>query len=705
MEAVPIYAAREGGGGAATNLARNLTVLSPTLRDEAIVSVGDRFALGAAVAKSLVAEGRTGNASVKCAVAQSAHTDARRIEVIEEIEVDVLVAGAGTSGALAAITAGREGTRTCALEFMGFPGGIGTGAGITCYFHGAKGGLQSEIDRRTLELNLLLEGRELPDRRWHHVGKILSLFDSFADARVRFVGRALLAEVRLDGAGRVTDVIAATCEGPVRIVAKSFVDCTGDGDLCAAAGAAFSLGRAGDGRMMAYSQSVFALRSDPEGLAVVSRNFDAGWTDPTDSEELSRARIEGVAQHARPTWEASETPLAVAPLPGVRQSRQIATDYALGLRDLVAHTSFADAVGEAESIADTHSVDLEFEDDEAFFFFCVCRLFRYSLRTQLPYRMLLPRGLTNVWIACRAAGLEPTASYAVRMQRDMQRLGEVAGRVAAGCAREDRVAREALPEWWKNEGQAVDHREVPAEREEPARWLESVAAGQAGLPLWRLFVRTGENRAALREIACGREAHPHASFCAAAVLAMWGDPAGEERLLAAIDAREEGPPPSENNTGAHGQEIDLPFWLLAIVLLRRGGTAACLPVLRRVADTPGLLFNVRTAVAITLERLASIGRISAEAAAEIAELLTRPPLSEVMLAPSHSIWRSLRGEPQLKLRNDAGADTRQDHAWQLHLVVARIRALAGLPETPEAAAYRADPRPWIRRIFEGVSKK
>lgn len=79
--------------------------------------------------------------------------------------MDVLVAGAGTSGALAAITAGREGTRTCALEFMGFPGGIGTGAGITCYFHGAKGGLQSEIDRRTLELNLLLEGRELPDRR------------------------------------------------------------------------------------------------------------------------------------------------------------------------------------------------------------------------------------------------------------------------------------------------------------------------------------------------------------------------------------------------------------------------------------------------------------------------------------------------------------------------------------------------------------
>lgn len=700
----------------AYSLPPNLLMLSPVLSNEPLPSIGARFAWSVKSTREWIHRMPRANMPPLRPFAVS---DAPIVG--RTISCDVAVAGAGTSGALAALSAARQGARVMALDFSSSPGGVGIGAGISAYFHGLGGGLQEETDRLTAEMNLLLEGANSSARRWHHQGKKLALLTAFENNGITFFGNTLMCGVKKDSQGRLSGILAATNEGLMEIVAPSYIDSTGDGDLCALAGSTFKVGRSGDGRMLAYSQPAFILKSTDDKLSVFTQNFDAGWTDPTNPEDLSRARLEGVAQYWKESWTEDGRPLVITALPGIRQSRNITTDYTLTFADLVQHTHFADSIGEAGSIADTHSVDYEFEEDEAVFFYWACRLFRHPLRTELPYRMLLPSGLENVWIACRAAGVDNTASYAVRMQRDMQRLGEAAGIAAAlaaqngGASRkinmsvlQNRLAKNNQPALMVNgnghcngngNGKANGHSNG-AQASVPLETL--LAKGEPGLHLWKLYCDR-ENYAAAVEQAL-HASLPAASFYAATILAMWEDASAEPRFIQAIAQREMGLPPSELNTGAYGQEIDIPFWLLAIILLRRCGTAQCGKMLREVADNPEAILNVRTAVALTVERLLNRGQISAEMAVDIVNLLLRHPLPDSLLAPSRSTWRSLRNAEQVTLRNESGVDTRQDHSWQLHLVACRVRVRAGLAVHDFMRSYSSDPRAIVRQAFASLAK-
>jgi glycine/D-amino acid oxidase-like deaminating enzyme len=678
------------------DLPGNMLVLSPALSDRSFDSLAARFVWGCESARRWM-DSWSDPAGV-ANVGRLAEPEPEKC-----IRADVAVVGTGTSGALAALAAGKLGADVIALEFASFPGGVGTGAAISGYFHGIEGGLQVETDRLTSRMDGLLQGESPSTRRWHYESKKLAILSAFEQAKVRFLGGVLIAGVEKDEDGRITAILAASGAGLIRIEARTFVDCTGDGDLCTLAGNEFQIGRSGDGRTLAYSQPALVLKEISDRLVVSTENFDAGWADPTDPEDLSRARLEGVA-HYHGARAANRSIFAIAPLPGIRQSRQVETDYKLTFSDLVEHSRFSDSVGQAGSIADTHSIDYEFEDDQAIFFYWVCRLFRYPLRTDLPYRMLLPKSLRNVWIACRAAGMENNASYAVRMQRDMQRLGEAAGVAAAIAARNGGLSRGVKMEALQT---ILRGREGSGDEPESSEALSSLEAerllqaGEPGIHLWRISQDPKFYHQVVRRAL--DSSSPAVSFYAATIFAMWNDVVAEPRFVEAIARRESGPPASMENTGAHGQEIDIPFWLLAVILLRRCGTSACLPCLREMADDSTSILNVRTALALTLERLSLDGRILSGSAADAAAPLVRHPLADHLLAPSRSTWRTLRNEEQVVLRNSSGIDVREDHLWQLHLIVCRIRARIGIPIDDLAGAYRGDSRAIVRQAFAALS--
>lgn len=682
MRSLPVYAA---GGGARCAAPANLDVLSPVFRTEELRGPADRFALGETLAAVAAAE------SPECADGAAALPAA-----VEEVRCAVVVAGAGTAGALAGLAATRAGADTLVFDVADYPGGVGTGGGINGYFHGAPGGLFEAVDRRARELDLLLGGYQTGAGGWHHEAKKLALLEQLEESGARFVGDALLCGVESAGPGRVGAALAVVSGRLTRIVAPAFIDCTGDGDLCALAGAADDAGRPGDGRMLAFSQSAFGLARMGAEWRLRSCNFDAGWVDATDPEDLTRARLLGVAQHDGVAWSGKERVVAMAPLLGLRQSRHVVTDTRVALEDMVSGRRFADTIGLVKTVADTHSVDYEFEDDELAFYYWTACAFREELRCELPYGMLLPKGLVNVWIACRAAGMTMGAAYGLRMQRDMQRLGEAAGLAAAQVAGRGGVSREVdVPALQA----ALDHSGARRPLEEAAspglaELLAKLDAGAPGVHLWRLY-RTGDAaRAALSERL--DSSAPCVSFYAAAVLAMSGEPRAEARLLSALSERETGWR-GATPVGAFGQCIALPFWLQALVLLRRIGSAACLPELKALAGEGGLPFNVRTILALTVERLA--GRLGADARlVEVLALLKATAGAGCALPPSRSLWLEVAGEPQKRLANDRGADVRDDHAWQLRLVIARAERALGLPVAGEDGGA-GDARGYVRRAF------
>jgi len=60
---------------------------------------------------------------------------------------DIIVAGFGTAGAVAAIAAARRGAKVLVLEKGTYPGGLQTGGFITGYYVQEPTGLTAELER------------------------------------------------------------------------------------------------------------------------------------------------------------------------------------------------------------------------------------------------------------------------------------------------------------------------------------------------------------------------------------------------------------------------------------------------------------------------------------------------------------------------------------------------------------------------------
>ncbi len=398
------------------------------------------------------------------------------------------------------------------------------------------------------------------------------------------------------------------------------------------------------------------------------------------------------------------------------------------MQDLINRARFSDTLGLAAAFADSHSVDYEFESDEMFFYLLVCRCFNYPLYTDLPYRMLLPRGLNNVWVACRAAGIDPDAFYCVRMQRDMQRLGEAAGIAAAHCASHHADSRntdlsglqQALTatgalggreriELEKAQQKSLqvtgvlqsDQEYLSTEAADDAdAWLQQLDTGKSGIHLWKLYRLAAVSDAVAERLV---SADPHVSFYAATVLAMQGDARAESRLLQAVKTREAGISiGEEGNKGPFSQVIDIPFWLQAAALLRVCGTEQCIAELAALARE-SWPFNVSTLIALTCERLAQKVSDPEPLLAIQRTLLSQLDAKKAQLPTTRSLYKALQGEKIDEKARTWGVDTTQDHFWQFHLILARTERQLGKPLNETARAYLKDSRAYVRKAFESLA--
>ena len=173
---------------------------------------------------------------------------------------DVVVAGGGTGGVVAAIAAARQGANTVLIEAKGYLGGIVVEGGTALHsfynlwkaFPGVEKrqvvkGIPQEIVDRLAEAGgtsghaEMMEGYDYDSVCTAIDTEIYKLvtFEMLVEAGVTVCVNTLLTGAIMDGS-RVDGVIAESRSGREAIFAHSFVDCTGYGDLCAHAGAEFT---------------------------------------------------------------------------------------------------------------------------------------------------------------------------------------------------------------------------------------------------------------------------------------------------------------------------------------------------------------------------------------------------------------------------------------------------------------------------------
>ena len=182
----------------------------------------------------------------------------------DTLEGDVVVVGGGPAGLCAAVAAARGGAKVILVEKNAFCGGMATAGMVapfmTCYDSGGDKmlirGLFEELVERLIAVGGAIHPSKVESKNaftsYIDTGHVhvtpfkaeslkIVADEMLAEAGVKILYHTQLVDAETEG-DRVTRIIVAMKEGLASIRAKAFIDCTGDGDLAAMAGAEYTVG-------------------------------------------------------------------------------------------------------------------------------------------------------------------------------------------------------------------------------------------------------------------------------------------------------------------------------------------------------------------------------------------------------------------------------------------------------------------------------
>jgi hypothetical protein len=398
----------------------------------------------------------------------------KKIPVLAQTQV--LVVGSGPAGIAAAVASARTGARTMLVERYGCFGGalaVGQVESYTWYFNRhtyTARGISKEIEERMITCG----GTQHDDRG---TGNFINpeKYKYMLDCWIQELGivpllHTFVVDTLMEG-NAVKGVVVENKSGRGAILADRVVDATGDGDVAAHAGASFEKGKDNNGKVLPVTM-VFGvsgvdvklfrdyiashpemtnpdthglklpfLRAKAAGKWPVDRDGGAWKTltpsgeftslnltlefgiDGTDVWDLTKAEMHGrqqvmwavdvLREYAREMGFENCRLRSIAGQIGIRETRRIEGEYKVCRADVLNHAKFDDTIGVFTTFIDGEVVSR----DESHF--------------QLPYRMILPKGLDNLSVAGRCASCEDDAIQTVRMMVCCATTGQAAGTASA----------------------------------------------------------------------------------------------------------------------------------------------------------------------------------------------------------------------------------------------------------------------------------
>jgi hypothetical protein len=291
--------------------------------------------------------------------------------------------------------------------------------------------------------------------------------DLCEEADVHILLHSLVYEVDVEN-GAVEALRFYTKRGPRTLVAKTYVDATGDGDVSALAGAEVHVGRVSDGlqqpmtlvfqlgnidmerfksadwnhlnrvfegevKILASRRRIFFFRWREGTLGFVMTHV-AG-LDSLDVEDITRAEVDSRRQalaiyrfFRRHVPGCENCVMDTATQIGVRESRRVIGDYILTREDVLNGRKFEDSIGCSTSWIDVHNPDgrgvlheLVVNDDWY----------------EIPLRAVVVKGLKNLLVAGRCISATHEAQGAIREMPTCMMTGQGAGAAAALAAEKE----------------------------------------------------------------------------------------------------------------------------------------------------------------------------------------------------------------------------------------------------------------------------
>jgi hypothetical protein len=412
-------------------------------------------------------------------------------------EFDVVVVGGGPAGMMAATAAARSGSSVLLIERYGFLGGAGTAGGLStfCGLHARTygqdvrviRGLADELLGRLVKLNGLNAPHLTIADGIAAQAFDISAYKIAADELVvgsgaRILFHAMAVGAVMNGANQIDAVLIESKSGRAAVRGRFFIDASGDGDLASWAGVPWEKAPSVDGMMYpslmfringvdiakagpAPWRAVERLMDDAEKAGTHTfprkkpivrpqrnplewranltqlRREDGGAIDGTDVDDLTRGELTGRQQaldafsfiRDRTPGFADSYIVDIAPQIGVRETRRIVGPYQLTEDDVLDCADFDDTIGVNGWPLEAHvagSVEFRWQRKVRGF-------------NQLPFRIIVPAAVSNLYVTGRCASMTHGAHAAARVTGPCFVMGEAAG-VAASMALSAGVPGDAI---------------------------------------------------------------------------------------------------------------------------------------------------------------------------------------------------------------------------------------------------------------------
>jgi len=399
-------------------------------------------------------------------------------------EVDVFVAGGGPAGIAAALAAARSGCSVLLVERQNCLGGMGTAGLVPAFMqftdgeHFLAGGVGKDV-----LTSLQKAGGTYPEDGTAIRSEVLKRVydDLLLDAKVDFLFETQFIALETNE-DLVSHVVLAAKSGLFCVKAQVYVDGTGDGDLAAWAGASFEKGDK-EGALMpgtlcslwsdvdwgrarafglskqrellpkAFEKDVFTHEDlHLPGMWRVGERLAGGnvghtfGVDATDERSVTRAVIWGrklileYEKYYKGYLEGFENMelVALGSALGIRETRRIIGDYVLNLKDFEERAVFEDEIGRYSYPVDIHASKPTKEDYKQFEKKFKGLRYKKGESYGIPYRVLCPKGLSNVLVAGRCVSTDRFLQGSIRVMPGCYITGQAAG-VAASLAVEKKT--------------------------------------------------------------------------------------------------------------------------------------------------------------------------------------------------------------------------------------------------------------------------
>lgn len=340
-----------------------------------------------------------------------------------DLECDVLCIGIGSAGGYAALAAAREGMKVIAVEKDANIGGMPVNGRVTFYYYGFKGGSFEKNDARGLSHRPVFGTST--DHNNSDLMQIM-LYRSLSEVGAELLTGAVVTGVYIEG-DRIAGARIFSRGKELNVRSKMLIDSTSDGHAVRMCPVKTYLGRDCDGKTVPFTVRCEMLTN--EGRYTYN-NSDSGYCDQYKVAEFSKKIIEAHAARWHMPKEGKRL-VAVAPVCGVREGVRYEGEEMLRYNDIFLENYPEKVLFYAYSDIDKHGHDLAIDDELYQNWWVISNLATLTVRIPVPFGAVVPKGLRGIVTAGRCLSIDSYSSSAVRMNRDMFRMGECVGIASA----------------------------------------------------------------------------------------------------------------------------------------------------------------------------------------------------------------------------------------------------------------------------------